>query len=71
MKNNVETWIAWIASTLVAGIVATVFIFNTFQTKAEARDMKQDLQSLISDLKNEIEKRLDRIEKKQDLILEK
>jgi DNA-binding transcriptional regulator GbsR (MarR family) len=66
---NTAKWLEWIAATLSAVILATIFVFNTFQTKTEARETKQDLQMTISEMKKDIVKQLDRIEKKQDQLI--
>lgn len=54
-----ETWIAWMAATLSGGIMLSSYIYSTFQTKAEAKEVKE-----------QVERRIERMDNKLDRILE-
>lgn len=59
MKNpKLETWVSWLAATLVAALTLSAFAFTTFQTKDDAKESKADLVQ-----------RLDRMEHKIDNII--
>lgn len=52
-------WISWLAATATATVILVSFVYQTFSTKSEANEIK-----------NGLERRLDRIESKIDRIIE-
>lgn len=61
MKHiSTEQWMTWIGATLMAAITMVGFIYTNFESKADYKDWKDDL-----------EKRLERIERKVDTLLER
>lgn len=60
MKSiDATQWISWLLALIAGALSMVVFVFTTFETKAESL---QD--------KNQIEKRLDRIEAKLDFLIQ-
>lgn len=60
MKSiDATQWISWLLALIAGALSMVVFVFTTFETKAEA----------LND-KDHIEKRLDRIEAKLDFLIQ-
>lgn len=69
---NTNQWISWISATLTAGISITIFMFFTFSTKQESKELviRVDRLELRQDKSDErIDRKLEQINTKLDNII--
>lgn len=68
MKNLTwDSWIYWITATAAACVCLSAFIFQTFQTKAEAKGYQDNAERMLQ----RIEIKIDKLEEKIDQIRNK
>jgi len=65
---SLDQWIAWIVATCAAGISITVYAYREFETKAEAAQVKLDMQREADFRWTEAKEQLHRIEQGVDEI---